>query len=69
MLKLFVTASLLVAAAYGFAANLPIFEGGWNDGTKMEWACPDGTQGTTHFRITLTDGHQYSGSLSCGKSV
>jgi hypothetical protein len=66
--KLFVLASLLVVAAQGFATS-SVFEGGWNDGTKMEWSCPGDAQGKIPFRITLPSGQKYQGILNCGVSV
>lgn len=52
-----------------YAADLQIFVGTWNDGAKMEWACPKGTNGITHFRFTQVDGTQYTGSLDCGVGI
>ena len=60
-------ATLLVTTV--IAADLPIFVGTWTDGAKIEWACPKGTNGVTHFRFTQVDGTQYTGSLDCGEGV
>ena len=72
-----VIATLLVAAAVGFASLAPasayaankIFSGSWEDGTKVEWMCPAGTSGTFPVRFTQKTGEVYQGEISCGQGV
>jgi hypothetical protein len=66
MLKLLPVLLLALPVA---AATPEVFEGGWNDNTKIEWVCPKGTEGEIPFRITAPSGKLYHGVLSCGSSV
>lgn len=60
--------TLPVAAAYS-AAQLPVFSGGWNDGTTIEWVCKPGTTGSVAFRLTSPSGEVKRGELKCGEDV
>ncbi len=67
--KTIIASILLITTAVVLAQNPEIFEGYWSDGTKIEWVCPKGTQGTIPFRVTGTDGSQHIGKLNCGEPV
>ena len=66
LLALLAASLLMLGAA---AAAVQIYEGGWSDGTKLEWTCPTGTSGKFPFRFTQIDGKNYQGVVSCGESV
>jgi len=51
------------------AVSVEVFEGGWQDGVKIEWACPSNTKGAIPFQITMTDGQIYRGIVSCGHPI
>lgn len=63
---LFVLALAIPVAA---VAALPIFSGGWDDGTTIEWVCKPGTEGAVAFRLTFPDGTIKRGELKCGEAV
>jgi len=67
--KLSILLLLVAAASSLYAAKPEIFEGSWQDGTKLEWACPTGLKAVVPIRITLTSGDQYTAVLQCGGSV
>jgi len=46
-----------------------VFQGGWEDGVEIQWACPTKTKGAIPFAIKLPDGKIYRGVLSCGQPV
>jgi len=69
-MKLFVATLILALSAFGLQAAAPkIFEGAWEDGTKIEWQCAPGTSGKVGIRVTTVDESQYTAVLSCGNEV
>jgi len=64
---IFVSFSLMLSPINAVAVE--VFEGGWQDGVKIEWACPSNTKGAIPFQITMTDGQIYRGVVSCGHPV
>ena len=58
------TIGLLASPA---ALSVAVLSGAWEDGTTLQWVCPDRKEFNIPFQFTLPDGKTYQGVLSCGR--
>lgn len=60
---------LTMLSFHTYAQTPEVFEGGWENGTVIQWVCPKGTNGVVPFLIVLPDGVKLTGMLKCGVSI
>lgn len=58
------TIGLLASPA---ALSVAVLSGEWEDGTTLQWVCPDKKEFNLPFQFNLPDGTFYRGVILCGR--